>query len=180
MDSINQNQPEDNFQNLEGTEANKKIKELAEGAESCFFITNIKTGIPLSVRPMAIQKIDDDGNFWFLSATDSHKNVEISADPFVHLLFQGSAHAGFLNVYGIAEISQDKEKIKELWEPILKTWFTEGEDDPRISVVKVEPTEGYYWDNKHGAAVAFAKQAIGAVIGKTLDDSIEGKLEIAE
>ncbi|WCT14162.1 pyridoxamine 5'-phosphate oxidase family protein [Mucilaginibacter jinjuensis] len=178
MDSINQNQPEDNFKNLEGEDANKKIKELAESAESCFFITNIKTGIPLSVRPMSIQKIDDEGNFWFLSANDSHKNAEIGTDPFVHLLFQGSKYAGFLNIYGIAEISQDKEKIKELWEPILKTWFTEGEDDPRISVVKVEPSEGYYWDNKHGAMIAFAKQAIGAALGKTLDDSVEGKLVV--
>ncbi|MCJ8210891.1 pyridoxamine 5'-phosphate oxidase family protein [Mucilaginibacter sp. RS28] len=178
MDSINQNQPEENVKNLEGQEAYEKIKELAEGAESCFFITNIKTGIPLSVRPMSIQKIDDEGNIWFLSAKDSHKNEEISTDPFVHLLFQGGAHSNFLNIYGLATISDDKEKIKELWQPILKTWFTEGEDDPRISVVKVEPTEGYYWDNKHGNAIAFAKQAIGAVLGKTLDDSIEGKLEI--
>ena len=178
MDSINRNQPEDNLKNLEGAEAAAKIKELAEGAESCFFITNIKTGIPLSVRPMAIQKIDDEGNFWFLSSKDSHKNEEVSHDPFVHLLFQGSKHSGFLNIYGIAEISDDKEKIKELWEPILKTWFTEGVDDPRISVVKVEPTEGYYWDNKHGNIVAFAKMAIGAAIGKTLDDSIEGSLSV--
>lgn len=178
MDSINNNQPEDVFKDLSGEEAQKKIKELAEKAASCFFVTNIKTGIPLSVRPMSIQKIDDEGNFWFLSANDSHKNEEIGHDPFVHLLFQGSAHSDFLNIYGLATISQDKEKIKELWEPILKTWFTEGEDDPRISVVKVEPTEGYYWDNKHGNAVAFAKQAIGSVLGKTLDDSVEGKLEI--
>ncbi|NCD69839.1 pyridoxamine 5'-phosphate oxidase family protein [Mucilaginibacter agri] len=178
MDSINQNQPEDNLKDLQGTEANRKIKELAENAESCFFITNIKTGIPLSVRPMSIQEIDDEGNFWFLSADDSHKNEEIGHDPFVHLLFQGSKYDGFLNIYGTAEISRDKTKIKELWKPILKTWFTEGEDDPRISVVKVEPSEGYYWDNKHGAMVAFAKQALGAILGKTLDDSVEGKLVV--
>jgi len=178
MDSINQQQPEDNFENLQGTEAVKKIKSLVEAAETCFFCSNIKTGIPFSTRPMSVQKVDDEGNFWFLSSKDSHKNDELSHDPFVHLLFQGSAHSDFLNIYGIAEISEDKEKIKELWEPILKTWFTEGEDDPRISVIKVEPTEGYYWDNKHGNAVAFAKMAIGAALGKTLDDSIEGKLDI--
>jgi len=126
---------------------------------------------------MSPQKIDDNGDLWFLSANDSHKNQEISTDPMVQLLFQGSAHSDFLNVYGIAEISEDKEKIKELWQPILKTWFTEGIDDPRITVVKVSPTQGYYWDTKHGNAVAFAKQLVGAAIGKTLDDSIEGKLE---
>ncbi|MBL4679025.1 MAG: pyridoxamine 5'-phosphate oxidase family protein [Mucilaginibacter sp.] len=177
MDSINQQQPEDNFENLEGNEAWKKMKELAEAASSCFFCSNIKTGLPFSTRPMSPQKIDDNGDLWFLSADDSHKNEEISKDPFVQLLFQGSAHSDFLNVYGTAEISKDKEKIKELWEPILKTWFTEGIDDPRITVIKVSPTQGYYWDNKHGNAIAFVKQLVGAAIGKTLDDSIEGKLE---
>jgi general stress protein 26 len=67
--------------------------------------------------------------------------------------------------------------IKELWEPILKTWFTDGVDDPRITVIHVKTNEGYYWDNKHGNAVALMKMAAGAVLGKTMDDSIEGRLK---
>ena len=51
-------------------------------------------------------------------------------------------------------------------------------DDPRITAIKVETVDGYYWDNKHGNMVAFAKMAVGAVIGKTLDDSIEGKVTV--
>jgi len=178
MDSINRQQPEENTKNLSGPEAVEKIKELANQAKSCFFCSNIKTGLPLSTRPMTVQEIDDEGNFWFLSANDSHKNDELVHDPFVHLLFQGSAHSDFLNIYGIASISEDKQKIKDLWEPIMKAWFTDGEDDPRISILKVEPIEGYYWDNKHGNAIAFVKQLAGAAVGKTLDDSIEGKLEV--
>lgn len=68
--------------------------------------------------------------------------------------------------------------VKELWEPIIKIWFTEGVDDPRITVLKVTPTDGYYWDNKHGNAVAGIKMMIGAMLGKTLDNSIEGKLAV--
>jgi general stress protein 26 len=177
MDSINAQQIEQNTRNLEGAEANAKIKELAGNAQTCFFCTGIKTGQPFATRPMSAQQVDDDGTLWFLSANDSDKNAEIKNDPSVQLLFQGSAHAGFLTVYGHAEISEDKRKIDELWEPIAKTWFTGGKDDPRISVIKVTPTQGYYWDNKHGSAVAFIKMVAGAVIGKTLDDSIEGKLE---
>jgi len=178
MDSINQQQPEENHKDLSGPEAIAKIKELVKQNNSCFFCTNIKTGLPLSTRPMSVQEVDDQGNFWFLSANDSHKNDELVHDPFVHLLFQGSAHSDFLNVYGIASVSEDKEKIKQLWEPILKTWFTDGEQDPRISIIKVEPIDGYYWDNKNGNTIAFAKMLIGAAIGKTLDDSIEGKLAV--
>jgi len=177
MDSINAEQPEVNTENLEGTEAWAKAKEIAKKAESCFFCTNIKTGLPVTTRPMSPQKIDDDGTLWFLSANDSEKNADITKDPMVQLFFQSSAHSGFLNIYGIAEITEDKAIIDELWDPLLKVWFTEGKEDPRISVIKVSPTQGYYWDNKHGNAVAFVKMVAGAIIGKTYDDSIEGKLK---
>ena len=127
---------------------------------------------------MSVQKVDDAGYIWFLSSADSHKNLEIATDPSVKLYFQGSAHSDFLLINGTASVSRDKAKIKELWEPIIKTWFTGGVDDPRITVIKVTPSEGYYWDTKHGMAVAGIKMLIGATIGKTMDDSIEGKISL--
>ena len=134
MDSINRQQPEDNYKDLFHKEAAEKIIELGEKAKTCFFCTNIKSGSAFSTRPMSVQKYDSDRTLWFLSPTDSHKNQHINEDPFVQLLFQGSAHSDFLTLYGEATISTDKAKIKELWEPILKTWFTEGVDDPRYPV----------------------------------------------
>lgn len=178
MDSVNAKQPEDNIKPLEGAEAIAKIKELTKKADTGFLVTNIKTGLPVSARPMSTQQVDDEGNLWFLSVKDSKHNQEIASDPFVHLFFQGSSHAGFLNIYGMAEISYDKAKIDELWDPIAKVWFTEGKDDPLVSLIKVNPLQGYYWDNKHGAVVALAKMAVSLVTGKTLDDSVEGTLEV--
>ena len=120
MDSINQQQPEDNYEDLQGEAAHKKIKELTEKASTCFFCTDVKDGQPFSTRPMSVQKTDDDGTLWFLSANDSHKNREIAANPMVQLLFQGSSYSDFLHLTGVATITQDKEKIKELWNPFLK------------------------------------------------------------
>jgi len=177
MDSINKEQPEDNYQDLRGEEATQKIKELVKKANVCFFCSAIKTGQDFNTRPMSVQKLDDEGNLWFLSAKDSHKNKELKSDDHVQLLFQGSSYSDFLNLYGKATISTDKEKIKELWEPILKTWFTDGIDDQRITVIKVEPEKGYYWDTKHNMAVGMIKRVAGALMGKTLDDSIEGKIK---
>ena len=178
MDSINKEQAEDNYKDLIGTEAAQKIKSLVEKAKSCFFCTDIKTGQPFATRPMSVQKVDENGVCWFLSADDSHKNLELLKDSSVQLLFQGSDYSDYLTLYGKASISKDKAKIKELWEPIIKTWFTGGVDDDRITVIKVVPVEAYYWDTKHGEMVAFAKQLIGAAIGKTLDDSVEGRLVV--
>ncbi|HKP31366.1 MAG TPA: pyridoxamine 5'-phosphate oxidase family protein [Chitinophagaceae bacterium] len=178
MDSINKQQPEENRRDLSGNAAVEKIKELVNKNKTCFFCTHSDNGIPIAVRPMSVQEIDEAGNLWFLSAVDSHKNEEIAEDSTVQLLFQGSPHSDFLTVYGNASISKDKKKIEELWQPLIKTWFTEGKDDPRITVIKVNPVNGYYWDNKHGNAVALIKMAAGAVMGKTLDDSIEGELRV--
>lgn len=178
MDSINRNQTENNHDNLHGQEAIKKIKEIVEEAKSCFFCTAVATGESSGARPMGVRQVDSQGNFWFLSASDSHKNNELIIDPNVKLYFQGSAHSDFLQVDGHATISTDPEKIKELWAPLLKTWFTGGLDDPRITAIKVAPIDGYYWDTKHGNAVAGIKMVIGAAFGKTLDDSIEGSLNV--
>jgi general stress protein 26 len=152
------------------------VKDMTGDADTCFFCTAGSTGSTNGVRPMSVRKADDAGNLWFLSANDSHKNHELAANPAVKLYFQRDAHAGFMELEGRAEILDDRARIHDLWNPLLKTWFTEGEDDPRISVIKFTPQAGYYWDNKHGNLVAGAKMAVGALVGKTLDDSIEGRL----
>ena len=177
MDSINKNQTEENMKNLMGSEGVEKIKEIARKAASCFFCTNINGG-SFNTRPMSAEKIDDEGNFWFLSADDSHKNKEIATDPAVQLLLQGSHHSDFLSINGRAEISKDKNKIEELWDGIMKAWFTEGKDDPSISIIKFTPEEAYYWDTKNGKMISFLKIAVGAVTGKTMDDGIQGKLKV--
>ena len=177
MDSINKNQPEHNHADLAGAKAIKKMSELIKDANTCFFCTSAPDG-NIDARPMSVQQVDEQGNLWFLSADDSHKNQELRDNPKVRLFFQGSPHSDFLHLEGRATVSRDKAKIKQLWKFVLKTWFTEGEDDPRITVIKVAPSHGYYWDTKHGNAVAGVKMLLGAAIGVTLDDSIEGALNV--
>lgn len=178
MDSINRNQPEQNRENLSNKEAIDKIQELVNKAQTCFFCTAVAKGDSHGARPMNVRQVDDQGNLWFLMANDSHAAQEVARDPEVKLFFQGSPHSDFLHLNGRAAIVTDRSKLKELWEPVLKTWFTEGQDDPRIAIVRVTPTEGYYWDTKHGNFVAGIKMLVGAALGKTLDDSIEGKLRV--
>ncbi|HEY4055594.1 MAG TPA: pyridoxamine 5'-phosphate oxidase family protein, partial [Kofleriaceae bacterium] len=178
MSSINEQQPENNHENLVGPEAVEKIRELVGKSGTCFFCTDIARDRAIPTRPMSIQEVDDQGRLWFLSASDSSQNKEIERDAKVQIMLQGSAHSDFLTLYGRAEITRDKKKIDELWQPIVKTWFTQGKDDPRVTVICVTPLEGYYWDTKHNRFVVLAKMVAGAITGKTLDDSIEGKLRV--
>src|SRR4051812_328746 len=89
-----------NPRDLNGAEAVKKIKELVHKTSSCFFCTVLRGPDNVNARPMAVQKVDDDGTLWLLSAADSHKNGEINENPAVHLYFQGSPHSQFMHLYG--------------------------------------------------------------------------------
>ena len=153
----------------------EKIKDLAENIKTCMFCTYNE--YRLQSRPMAVQKIDDLGQLWFLSDRNSSHNAEISLNPQVELFFS-EPHDKFLTIHGNASISYDRETIKELWNPIVKVWMPEGEDDPNLSVIKVVPEDGYYWNNKNGKMVAIAKMATAFVTGKTMDDGIEGNLKL--
>ena len=178
MGSIHQNQSDDSRADLRGPEAVAKIRELVKIAQNGFFCTTPLRGGSGGTRPMNVRQVDDAGNLWFLSASDSQHNRELAADPIVNLYFQGSPHSDFLHLVGTATISTDRAKIEELWEPMIKNWFTGGVTDPRITVIRVSPTEGYYWDTKHATWVAGVKMMVGAALGKTMDDSIEGRLKV--
>ncbi|MBC7556105.1 MAG: pyridoxamine 5'-phosphate oxidase family protein, partial [Chryseobacterium sp.] len=130
MDSINQNQTENNLENLNQKEAVDKIKELVKCAQTCFFCTNLKFNKAFCSRPMSVQKVDDLGNLWFLSSADSNKNKELKKNSAVQLLFQGDPHTDFMTIFGYATVSKNQNIINDLWDPILKTWFSEGKDDP--------------------------------------------------
>lgn len=153
----------------------EKIKDLAEDIKTCMFCTH-KDG-KLETRPMSVQKVDENGHLWFLSSKKSSQNEEIAINSTVELIF-AQPHDKFLTLHAQATILYDREIIKELWSPVIKVWMTEGVDDPDLSIIKVIPHEGYYWNNKHGKMVALAKMTASLVSGETMDDGIEGNLKL--
>lgn len=167
----------DHIRDYSGPEAIAKLKEMAEGARTCMFTTFSSTQ-PLPTRPMALQVVDPDGTMHFLSAASSNKNEELQQNPFVQLFFANTGSSEYLSVYGKVVVSQDREKIKELWNAWIKTWFQEGPMDPDVTLISVTPLQCEYWDTKHNRLVQYLKIAASMVSGKTMDDGVEGELNI--
>lgn len=153
-----------------------KIKDLAEHIKTCMFCT-YNDEYRIQSRPMSVQKIDDLGQLWFLSDRNSGQNAEITQNPMVEIFFS-EPHDKFLTLHGTASISYDRKTIEELWNPAVKIWMPGGIDDPNLSVIKVVPEDGYYWNNKNGKMVAIAKMTAALITGKTMDDGIEGSLKL--
>ena len=92
------------------------------------------------------------------------------------MFYSNPGSSEYLSVFGYAEVIKDRTKLEELWSPLAKTWFNEGKDDPELTILKVNVADAYYWDAKNNRMIQLIKIAAGAVMGKTMDDGIEGQI----
>ena len=176
------NQGEENkgdaTKNLSDQQAVEKLKELIKHNSICMFATKLGNDGPAETRPMSVGQVDDDGNLWFLSGKSSKKNHDIKIDPRIQLLFANTSDQEYLTVFGDATVTTDKQKIKEIWSPFAKAWFNEGVDDPDVSAIRITPRDGFYWDTKSGRMISLLKILASAVIGKTIEEGVQGKLKV--
>ena len=97
-------------------------------------------------RPMYSFEMKDDGILWFFISKDSRKVTEIKADQNILLNYSNPQSDLYIVINGIAEVSEDKAKIEELWSDRFKIWFPYGKDDPNLCLLKITPQEAEYWD----------------------------------
>ena len=167
-----------NTKDLNHNEAIDKIKSLVDDIKICLFCTDLKTDDGSTCRPMSAIKVCDQGNIWFFSEKDSDKNKAITADKNVQLFFSHPAKGSYLVVNGEAEIILDKSKIEELWTPVAKIWFKDGKDDPTISIIKVKPSNAYYWDTDGNQMINLLKMIASVATGKNLVTGNEGAITL--
>ena len=102
---------------------------------------------------MAMQNEPFDGTLWFLTRSSSDKVDEIFEDQKVTLTFAEPKDSVYVALKGTASVNQDRAKIKELWNPMYKAWFSGGETDPQIAVLKVNVHEGDFWEASGAASL---------------------------
>ena len=164
-------------QPIHDTKAVEKFQKLIEHSPLCHFLTRLDER-PIPTRPMVTQQVDDEGNFWFLSSRSSEKDTDIVKDSYVQMLYANPSDSEFLSIFGTATVVEDMAKKRELFGTLAKAWFPKGVEDPDLSVVKVKPLQGYYWDTKHGKMLTLLKMAASALIGKKSESGVEGKISI--
>jgi general stress protein 26 len=110
------------------TDRNEAIGELTEKIKDVRFamLTTAKPDGRLRTRPMATQEVAFGGDLWFFTDANSAKVKEIQANPQVTLGYADPGKNLWVSVTGAAEISRDRAKMKELWNPVLKAFFPDG------------------------------------------------------
>jgi general stress protein 26 len=133
-------------------------------------------GDKLRARPMAAHVDRDANTIYFLTDARRHKDEEIARNPNINLSFADASDQKYVSVTGIAEVSNDRAKIKELFSMPAKAWWDSAED-PNIRVLKVTPDDAEFWDSP-GTAISYVKMAAAAVTGTRPDIGTNRKVAI--
>lgn len=121
-----------------------KLYELIEDIEIAMLTTRRSDG-HLESRAMATQKRAPGADLWFVTLEDTGKLLDVEHDPHVNLAYYKDRTREWVSVSGIASITRDRQKVRELYAPDWKAWFSnEGDprhgtpDDPRMVLIGVD------------------------------------------
>jgi len=123
-------------------------------------------------RAMATQKRATGADLWFVTCDGTPKIREIESDAHVNLSYYKDRTREWVSVSGIATLSRDRAKIKELWAPDWAFWFPKGEDprhgtadDPRLVLIGVQVHAAAFLEVNKPQAVVLYELAKGWLTG---------------
>jgi general stress protein 26 len=158
-------------------EAVKKFRDLVRDVNICMF-TTIDDQNHLFSRPLTTAKIDEEGNAWFFTNEFSETLHDVSRDNAVYLIYAHPGKNVYVTVKGTCSVVLDKQKIKELWNPILKAWFPGGKEDPKLCLLKVVTEEASYWNSNAGSMGVYFRMLKAIANREKYSEGDVGKLKL--
>ena len=127
----------------------------------------------LESRAMANQKRADGADLWFVTAQGSGKLRDLEHDTHVNLAYYKPGSYEWVSASGIASLSRDRNKIRELYEPDWKAWFgQEGDsrhgtpDDPRMVLIGIDVHAAVFLEVNKPKPVVLFELAKGWLTGE--------------
>ena len=137
----------------------------------------------LASRAMANQKFAGGADLWFVTTEGSGKLRDIERDPHVNLAYYKSGSYEWVSASGVARVSHDRGKIRELYEPDWKAWFgQEGDprhgtaDDPRIVLIGVDVHAAVFLEVNKPKPVVLFELVKGWLTGERVEAGVTHEL----
>lgn len=154
------------------SENRKNLLDIAHDFDNAMLVTHDLQG-GLRARPMAVGQLNNNGELWFITGRTSGKVDEIQADQRVLVTMQGSTKQ--VSLTGKASVVDDRNRLESMWKKAWDIWFPEGPRSPNAVLLRVQTTEGEYWDASGADGLRFAFEAAKAFVkGEQIDSEKAG------
>ena len=148
------------------------LYELIEQIETAMMTTRRPDG-HLESRPMANQKSAAGADLWFVTSEGTAKIRDLESDPHINLAYYKDRTREWISVSGIATVSRDRQKLRELYAADWKIWFPDqGDsrhgtpDDPRMVLIGVDVEFAVFLEVNKSRPVVLFEMAKGWATGE--------------
>ncbi len=127
-------------------------------------------------RPMTAQI--DNGTIYFFAAHSEELVKGLQRSDRAVSTFASKGHSLFASIHGTLHLSDDRQVIERLWNPMIAAWYKEGKDDPDLALLRFDAGSADVWEAEAGSTLkAAAIRLLGRDPGKQHQD--EHRAEIA-
>lgn len=136
-------------------------------------VTTVAASGALRSRPLTTQTDEasrSKSRLSFFIRHDSEVADDVQANPRVSVVYADPKQDCYVSASGHAEVVQDLQRQKQLWNTFAQAWFPGGDDDPALRMLHVDIDVAEYWDVKQSKPVQLFKMAKAAVTGKPPTD----------
>ncbi|MDO5528248.1 MAG: pyridoxamine 5'-phosphate oxidase family protein [Paracoccus sp. (in: a-proteobacteria)] len=119
--------------------------------------------------PMSPNMIEDDPNIWFITADGTPMADAAAKTAPAKFIVSNDDKGLYADIDGTLHLSEDKEKLDEVWGLIASSWFEDGKRDEDVQLVRFAPKKAEIWMTEGGAFKFFYQVARAQVTGKKPD-----------
>ncbi|SIQ69655.1 General stress protein 26 [Paracoccus thiocyanatus] len=95
--------------------------------------------------PMSHNIEPEDGNLWFITARGTAMAQAAGQQAETRYIVSDNSESLYAEIRGRLDVSQDRQKLDEVWNAVASTWFEEGKDDPDLVLVRMTPRSAEVW-----------------------------------
>jgi general stress protein 26 len=133
-------------------------------------------------RPMTAQvdshDADDGGTIYFFGAKSESLVQAIGGGHRAVATYVSKDHKVFAHLHGTLVVSNDREVIDRLWNPMIASWYKDGKDDPDLALIRFDAEQADVWEAQAGTTL---KAALVGLLGRDpgRDEQRKNQAEVA-
>ncbi|MFI0395426.1 pyridoxamine 5'-phosphate oxidase family protein [Paracoccus jiaweipingae] len=95
--------------------------------------------------PMSPNADAETGTIWFITAKQTDMAQSAAGNPQTRFTICDDGNGLYADITGTLSLSENREKLDEIWNMVADSWFEEGKQDPDLQLLAFRPQEAEIW-----------------------------------
>lgn len=135
------------------TEAEYKLetgmwKALKDDRTVMLGLAGVEEGHSQPMTAQFLHDVDERGPIWFFTSKDTDLARSLTQSHRAVLHFASKDHELFASLHGELVIDNNRQVIDQLWNSFIAAWYQGGKDDPKLTLLRLDPERAQVWLNE--------------------------------